>query len=273
MKRLKFLLPLVLSTLMITFLSISCSTENDDDAIVDNESIDDEDNDGNLDDNVNDTTYDISSILELFEGTGLSYEVNGDNVIFTTTDLPNHTSPYWDTSNELYEAYNGDNASFNLNPNRISEQNIVLTIPLNPSAATNNEATPLGPIGISRNGVVFFNQYAGPNNQALTGEINSFDQYLGHPQQTGQYHYHIEPTFLTGEFGADAFLGLLSDGFPVYGPMEGEAAIVNADLDDFHGHIGNTSEFPDGIYHYHITDADPYLNGNGYYGTPGNISN
>ena len=120
--------------------------------------------------------------------------------------------------------------------------------------------------------MVFFNQYAGPN-QPLTNEINSFDQYLGHPQNSGQYHYHIEPKFLTDSFGEDAFLGLLSDGFPVYGPVENDKTITNADLDDYHGHTGVTPDFPDGIYHYHITNEDPYLNGSAYYGTPGNITN
>ncbi len=217
------------------------------------------------------TDYNISGILSKFEGTGLSYAVNGNTVTFTTQDLPNHKSPYWPTDNPLYEAYNGTNSNFMLNPNRISEQNIVFTMSLTPSEAANKQATGLGPIGISRNGVVFFNQYAGPD-QPLTNEIDSFDQYLGHPQRTGQYHYHIEPTYLTQQFGDDAFLGLLADGFPVYGPLEDGETITNADLDAYHGHTGVTEDFPDGIYHYHITSEDPYLNGNGYFGTPGNIS-
>lgn len=216
-------------------------------------------------------TYDTSNILAKFEGTGLSYEVNGNTVTFTTADLPNHTSPYWDTSNPLYEAYNGTNANFRLNPNRISEQNIVFTITLNPVEAISKQATPLGPIGISRNGVVFFNQYAGPD-QPLTNEINSFDQYLGHPTGGNMYHYHIEPAYLTEQFGEDIFLGLLADGFPVYGPIENGQLITNSDLDVYHGHTSVTPDFPEGIYHYHITNEDPYLNGNGYFGTPGNIS-
>jgi len=261
MTGLKFVIPFFFSVLLVATIFISCSSDDSSDDIA-------MDNDQGIDS----TVYDINGVLELFEGTDLSYEISGDNVIFTTTDLPNHKSPYWDTTHELYEAYNGNNTDFHLNPNRISEQNIVLTIPLNPSAASTNEATPLGPMGISRNGVVFFNQYAGPNNQALTNEINSFDQWLGHPQNSGQYHYHVEPTYLTEEFGNDAFLGLLSDGFPVYGPMEDGAEITNDDLDEYHGHISITAEFPDGIYHYHITDTDPYLNGNGFYGTAGNIN-
>ena len=33
-----------------------------------------------------------------------------------------------------------------------------------------------------------------------------------------------------------------------------------------------TSDFPNGIYHYHVTNEDPYLNGNGFFGTAGSIT-
>ena len=225
------------------------------------------------DDGTNAVTYDITSILSKFDGTGLSYQISGDNVIFTTQDLPNHTSPYWPTTNALYEDYNGANPDWNQNPNEIETQNITLTIPLYPAEASNHEATSLGAMGIARNGIVFFNQYAGPNEQELTNEINSFDQWLGHPTGTNQYHYHIDPTYLTTTFGSDAFLGLLADGFPVYGSEENGATVTNADLDDYHGHTAATADFPNGIYHYHITSEAPYINGNGFYGTAGTITN
>ena len=170
-------------------------------------------------------------------------------------------------------ADNGNNPNFKINPNRIMQQNIVIKIPAMPSEATNKEPTPLGAIGISRNGVVFYNQYAGPNNQQLTNEINSFDQYFGHPQPQGAYHYHIEPTWLTAQYGRDAFLGFLADGFPVYGPEENGSTINNSDLDDYHGHSHATTEFPEGMYHYHITDQDPYINGDAFYGIKGSITN
>jgi len=193
--------------------------------------------------NPTETQYDISPILTKYSGTGLTVSVNGNYVTFTTQNLPNHKSPYWPTNNALYEAYNGTNGNFNINPNRISSQNISITVPLNPSEASTKQATSLGPIGISVNGVVFYNQYAGPNNQALTNEIDSFDQFLGHPQQSGQYHYHVEPTYLTGQFGDSAFLGLLADGFPVYGPVENGKTITNSDLDAYHGHTSATVDF------------------------------
>ncbi|GAA3654228.1 YHYH protein [Flavivirga jejuensis] len=256
MKNLKNLLILLLLTAIIF---IGCSNETEEESVT------------MIEEEVEDTNYDITSILSKFEGTGLSYAVNGDIVTFTTKDLPNHTSPYWPINNSLYEAYNGTNSNWNQNPNVISEQNIVFTISLHPAEAANKQATGLGPIGISRNGIVFFNQYAGPD-QPLTNEINSFDQWLGHPTGTDIYHYHIEPTYLTNEFGEDAFLGLLADGFPVYGPVENGKIITNDDLDVYHGHTSITADFPDEIYHYHITSEDPYINGNGYFGTPGNIS-
>ncbi|MDP5158118.1 MAG: YHYH protein [Flaviramulus sp.] len=253
MRKLKY--PIQFSLLLL-FISIACSSDGNNEVV---KKIEPEAN------------YDISSILTKFEGTGLSYSTSGNTVTFTTQNLPNHTSPYWPTNNPLYEVYNGANSSWRQNPNEIAEQNIVLTINLNPKEALNKEATPLGPIGISRNGVVFFNQYAGPD-LPLTNEINSFDQWLGHPTGGSIYHYHIEPTYLTTTFGEDAFLGLLADGFPVYGPVENGETISNTDLDAYHGHTSATTDFPDGIYHYHITSEDPYLNGNGYFGTPGNIS-
>ncbi len=200
--------------------------------------------------------------------------VEGDFVYIKTNGRPDHKSPYykgteWESS--LYEAYNGSNTSFVINPNKIANQTFTFKIPLNPKVSTAKSATPLGPIGVSLNGVPFYNQYAGPN-QPLTNEINSFDQYFGHPQMSGQYHYHAEPYYLTATKGNDVLLGFLLDGFPVYGPTENGKLVNNADLDAYHGHAHVTTDFPNGIYHYHITNADPYINGSGFYGTAGTVS-
>lgn len=219
----------------------------------------------------NTTTTTLPDIYKKFNSSVQVY-IEGDEVVIKTTNVPDHKSPYFNSSDSRYEAYNGSNPQFHLNPNRIAEQNIVFRVPLNPKQATNVTPTPLGPIGISVNGIVFFNQYAGPNNAPLTNEINSFDQYSGHPQNSGVYHYHLEPNYLTGKLSKEAFLGVLTDGFPVYGPMENGKTITNSDLDDYHGHFGPTAEYPNGIYHYHFTEQDPYLNGNGFYGIPGKVT-
>ena len=200
---------------------------------------------------------------------------DGNFVVIKSNGLPDHKSPYYQGTqwaSTQYEAYNGTNPNFALNPNRISSQNLTFRIPLNPKEAASKSATPGGPIGVSINGVPFFNQYAAMG-APLTGEINGFDQYLGHPQQQGQYHYHAEPLYLTTSKGKSALLGFLLDGFPVYGPTENNATITNNQLDAYHGHTSATPEYPSGIYHYHITSADPYINGNGFFGTPGTVTN
>lgn len=158
------------------------------------------------------------------------------------------------------------------NPNSISEKSYVFKIPIDPKEASKHAATQLGAIGVSLNGIPFFNQYAGPN-QPLAGEMVSFDRYWGHPAPTGQYHYHVEPLYLTTvKVTKSSLLGFLLDGFPVYGPEENGAAIDNSKLDAYHGHTSVTADYPNGIYHYHITPTDPYINGSGYYGTPGTVS-
>jgi hypothetical protein len=201
----------------------------------------------------------------------VSLWVDGDNVVIQANAIPNHNSPYFPTSDPRWEAYNGTNPNWAQNPNHIASQVLEFRIPANPQAAATHAATPLGPIGVAINGVPLFNQYAGPN-QPLTNEINSFDQYDGHPQQTNMYHYHVEPYALTSANGKDSLIGYLLDGFPVYGPEENGVTITNADLDQYHGHFGVTADYPQGIYHYHVTAAAPYINGTGFYGTAGTVS-
>tara|TARA_B110000046_G_scaffold17467_1_gene16765 strand:+ start:34 stop:789 length:756 start_codon:yes stop_codon:yes gene_type:complete len=199
--------------------------------------------------------------------------LEGDFVVIQVNGVPDHNSPYFDASDSRNEAYNGTNPAFVLNPNRIDlNANFTYKIPLNPAPAANPRPTRLGSIGVALNGVSFYNQYAGPNNLPLTNEINSFDQYNGHPQGVGEYHYHVEPTYLTQNQGNNVLLGFLLDGFPVYGPFENGARVVNSLLDEYHGHEHVTANYPEGIYHYHITDADPYINGSGYYGTAGTVT-
>ena len=194
--------------------------------------------------------------------------MDGDVLVVESTGIPDHPSPYFGPADARYEAYDGANPGFRLNPNRIAAQDHVFRIPTQPTPLATPSPTPLGPIGVSRNGVPFYNQYAGPS-VPLTFEIDSFDQYNGHPQQAGGYHYHAEPVSLTARFGDDALLGFLLDGYPVYGPVEDGRRVAEADLDAAHGHAHATAEAPEGTYHYHVTNADPYINGAGFHGQPG----
>jgi hypothetical protein len=200
---------------------------------------------------------------------------DGTYITIKSTGLPDHKSPYYATTNTLYEAYTGTTFggnTFQKNPNSIAEKAYIFKIPLDPKVASTHLATPLGAIGVSLNGVPFYNQYAGPN-QPLTNEVVSFDKYYGHPAPSSAYHYHVEPLYLTTvKVTKSALLGFLLDGFPVYGPEENGATIDNTKLDAYHGHVSVTADYPNGLYHYHISSTDPYINGSGYYGTPGTVS-
>ncbi len=217
------------------------------------------------------------------------------NVIFKTTDVPDHKSPFFGTSSSKYEAYNGDNPDFSTKINlngTISDptlltQSITITIPRYPVIASSHTSTSGGPIGMGRNGVVYYNQYNGVMAALDELEINNADQYLGHPTPSAagaQYHYHYEPKYLTTKFGNTSFLGFLLDGFPVYGPYENGTKITTALLDSYNGHVSATEDYPnDKIYHYHVISATssiasvlklaaPYINGGKYYGTKGTVN-
>lgn len=216
--------------------------------------------------------------LKIYGATSITND--GTFITIKTSDQPDHKSAYWPTANPQYEAFNPSvnspsytGGAFMKAPNTISTQTITLKIPVNPIVAATHAATPMGTIGIALNGVPFFNQYAA-GGAALTGEVNGFDQAWGHPQQSGMYHYHVEPYFLTTvKAGATKWglMGFLLDGFPVYGPKE-ENNTDPIGLDVYHGHTHVTADFSTGIYHYHITNTAPYINGNGFYGTPGTVT-
>ena len=263
-----------LCSLIFVFMLIYACSESNNDVELENE------------DTSTDVTIPLSLFQKIYKTTSEIYIEDGF-VYINTNGVPDHKSPYflgtkWET--EQYEAYDGSNpfvSNFNLNPNRVSELNIRFKIPVSPKKSSSNNTTQMGPIGVSLNGVPFYNQYAGMN-QPLTREINSFDQYNGHPaplspgsenNASGRYHYHMEPFWITQNKGKDALIGFLLDGFPVYGPVESGVTIQSSDLDAYHGHSHSTNDFPDGIYHYHATADDPYINGSGYYGNPGTVSN
>ncbi|GGZ31034.1 hypothetical protein GCM10007049_24990 [Echinicola pacifica] len=218
------------------------------------------------------TSYEVPEVYRKIYGAS-SITSDGTYIYIKTNGLPDHKSVYYSTSNDLYEPFSGttfEGYDFTKNPNAIYDFDYTFKIPLNPTEASNHSSTPLGPIGVSINGVPFFNQYAGPN-RPLTDEFKSFDQYWGHPAGHGNYHYHIEPLYLTEvKASRSALMGFLLDGFPVYGPEENGIEVT--DLDDFHGHSHATEDFPEGIYHYHITNTAPYINGNGFFGSPGTVS-
>lgn len=115
------------------------------------------------------------------------------------------------------------------NPNTPANQDFTFKITRNPVPNTGTLVnTPLGHIGVWRNGVSIFNARDGMsyNNQgvwnrdALVFEGSSFDACLGHPAPNGEYHHHVNPSCLynAGDDTEHArLIGYAFDGFPIYG--------------------------------------------------------
>src|SRR4051812_24815637 len=98
------------------------------------------------------TSGEVPPMYKAFTGGGMSVKIDGGSVVITTTGVPDHKSPYFGTGNAKYEAYNGANRSFQLNPNVIQSQQLSFRIPIAPTRLTTPSPTPLGPIGVATNG-------------------------------------------------------------------------------------------------------------------------
>lgn len=124
--------------------------------------------------------------------------------------------------------------------------------------------------GISLDGFPFAEQP--PQSASSIGvAIPSLDACGGHLQPAGPFHYHLVPQVIDNLFdiegidrncsyiaqSSNTILGYTRDGFPMYGYQDSDGT-VPTDLDDCQGHTSATAEFPNGIYHYHITNViDP----------------
>lgn len=153
------------------------------------------------------------------------------------------------------------------------ETEIDTTITTLPNYVEKVTSTSLGRIGVALSGAQIFNDYenmdrtvVAKDDQVIHDHVSFLDECNGHTLVDGtDYHYHGIPVCITaGLDSADAhsvMIGVLEDGFPVYGNLGLSGAIVtNDDLDECSGHVEATPEFPKGIYHYHLTaDEAPYM--------------
>jgi len=150
---------------------------------------------------------------------------------------------------------------------------ITYYIPAYPVKTTRSSTTrSLAYWGISLDGFPFAEQP--PSSASNVGvAIPGLDACGGHPQPDGPYHYHLVPQVIDDllekeginrintcsyiDQSSNTILGYARDGFPMYG-FEDSDGTTPSDLDDCNGHTHETDDFPDGIYHYHITNIiDP----------------
>ncbi len=104
---------------------------------------------------------------------------------------------------------------------------------------------------------------------AMGGFIPSIEPCGGHPDPAGYYHAHFvaqSVDLVLDAYGIsevsctriapahEALVGFAKDGYPIYAPYEG--GVVPSGLDACNGHNATTSDFPDGVYHYHALEED-----------------
>ncbi|TGK62749.1 YHYH protein [Leptospira wolffii] len=199
--------------------------------------------------------------------------VSGSNYVITTTDMPPYKSYYY-KDNASYQDTMDTVGGFYSNPNKILAQNITMTIPVTPKLYTgcNDSTAGIDSVGISTLGAVIFNNQAAPGDSFST-EYFTMDRAQGHPQNTGKYHYHTEPFKITND--SDELIGLMLDGFPIYGKkIQGSSSYPTLDS-TAHTRSCTTTHFPDGTYCYHVendTSYNAYIIGSYFKGKRGSTN-
>ncbi len=230
-----------------------------------------------------------------FDESNVTVMLDGNDVVIESNGLPNHTSPYWSNTTErsatdpmgnmlVTAAATSNHPLFveptittheMMAPGNIDDFNgsYTLTIPANPTKASSTSSTGLGPIGIAVSGSMIYNDEEGPN-VPLDNAVGSLDYTAAHtgPQS---YHYHLEPKAWSND--DDVLIGVMSDGFFLYGRKCASTGTYPSDLDESGGHTSMTQYTTTVDYHYHIQN-EVYLNQfyilfpGDYQGTPNNIN-
>lgn len=238
---------------------------------------DDEDNSSTVTPTSTTTLKTPISAFDEFNTNAVTVSFDGDDITIISNGLPNHTSPYWDSTETLHtDQIVGDH----LTPGIIRSGSFTLTVSNAPEKAASSSATGLGAIGISVTGVPIFNGEEGQNRALDAQTATGFDYAGGHNGPSG-YHYHIEssdiPENTVLSYDDKALVGIMADGFLIYGRKCNSTEDHPTDLDVSGGHTSST-QHSDGeqFYHYHIIN-EFYINslillfGEDLQGTPNSI--
>lgn len=154
-------------------------------------------------------------------------------------------------------ARNSVAGTYDKNPNSIRSQTLKEIVSANP-VYSNTPYCMGGEVGVMLNGVPLFNGFDATLRDAMAHEVQ--DKCGGHPQVSGQYHYHGMSPCLT-DIGVETIVGYALDGFPITGPKVSDKKFLSTDdLDECHG---ITSPIKVGtkkvtMYHYVLTRDFPY---------------
>ena len=204
-----------------------------------------------------------------FSNVKLSF--SGDSVTVVSDGMPSWMAEKYAIPNAgVVVPESANDVTLGLASKLVYAQNLNYSLTLNPVKAASPTTTSLGAIGILANGAVIFNPYEGDGKTiAVTGNVYLNDSngvkwaFLdvcnGHPGMGGMYHYHAMPPCVTSIIdkvgGPSHILGIAFDGFLIYGDKDINGNIVKStQLDTCNGITSPTPEFPQGVYHYVLTE-------------------
>lgn len=153
----------------------------------------------------------------------------------------------------------------------VGEVAIDVTITTRPQKVARTFSLPFGAMGVMISGSPVYNPYEGDGvtvamnaNFTLTNAMGQLVPFMDachahpspHPQ--AQYHYHAMSPCVTMQVdqptGPSHIIGFAFDGFPIYGDRDMNGAqVLPRTLDECNGIDSPTPEFPQGIYHYVLT--------------------
>ena len=151
---------------------------------------------------------------------------------------------------------------YDRNPNSIRAYTLRSSLPRDPKARRTRTCVG-GTIGVMRSGVPLYSAFDAGGRDAVAREVQ--DACAGHPQMSGQYHYHSLSGCLRDNRSRRShsrLLGWALDGFGIYGLRgTGGRQMTTATLDACHGHTHRISwnGRRKRLYHYHATLDFPYV--------------
>lgn len=183
--------------------------------------------------------------FQLFPQT-VSARVDGSYLAVESNGMPDHNMMVgiqsWQQQVPLPQPFVGENAwRLPMKPRFASSPISVLEKPLR------------GAIALAVNGVPIFSALNNRGDDTyLAGEL---DEWGGHCGRGDDYHYHTAPVHLEDIVGVGNPIAYALDGYPILGLLEADGSLPK-NLDEFNGH-----KDADGNYHYHASQAFPYVNG------------
>jgi hypothetical protein len=202
----------------------------------------------------NNTQYDINKKLHVQGNVtwtpSFNNVVSGATRTIATNDLPNHYTGVFPISSKD-PAY-----TYDRNPNSIKSQNFSFSLSASPTYGSPNCMG--GQVGIMLTGTALFNAFDAGGRDAGAWEVQ--DGCSGHPEKTGEYHYHTLSSCIK-DINVNTVIGFALDGFPITGPQVSAGNILTtADLDVCHGLTSEVVLDNKKVttYHYVMTQDFPY---------------